>query len=81
MWRNNKGILSGGTQSQGDGDGNGAVNDLDFTLWRDNYGNVRGTAGAGSGSLSAAGVPEPASAALIFFGAVSFATHRLRRAA
>ncbi|WP_425395395.1 DUF1559 domain-containing protein [Aeoliella sp.] len=55
VWRNNL----GGDESVllGNGNNNGTVDEGDYSLWKSNF----GTAGSGSGSVSAATVPEPSS--------------------
>ncbi|MFO0788389.1 MAG: peptidylprolyl isomerase [Pirellulales bacterium] len=66
--------------SGADGDKNGLVNDADLAIWRANFGNVRGTTAAGSGSSLGANVaPEPASAATLLWAAAGFAARRRRR--
>ena len=61
VWKQNQGLLSGGTPSTGDGDGDGDVDSNDYQFWRARFGN---TSGAGA-VLSSSAVPEPASILLI----------------
>jgi hypothetical protein len=79
LWRNtrNTSVTHG---SGADANNDGFINDSDYAIWRANLGEIRGTAsGAGSGSLLAGGVPEPASIALFACGALSLATLRRRQ--
>jgi hypothetical protein len=55
-----------------DSNGDTFVDQVDFDFWRTNFGNTAGP-GAGSGGLTAAGVPEPASVGLVGLGLVAFA--------
>jgi cyclophilin family peptidyl-prolyl cis-trans isomerase len=76
LWRNsrNTSVTPG---SGADADGNGFVDDADYAIWRANFGNIRGTeGGAGSGSLLAGGVPEPASGVLAAIVFMFFAVGR-----
>ncbi len=80
VWRNNNGLTGGATLSQGDANGDGNVNSADYSLWRANFGL---TAGSGSGSLAAAGVPEPSCGVLAFvlLAGASAISRRRRRSA
>jgi hypothetical protein len=37
-WRDSEGLTSGAVFTQGDGNGDGAVNAADHTIWSSNYG-------------------------------------------
>lgn len=80
VWRNNNGLTGGATLSQGDANGDGNVNSADYSLWRASFGL---TAGSGSGSLAAAGVPEPSCGVLAFvlLAGASAISRRRRRSA
>lgn len=70
IWRD---TLNSTTDLRADGDGSGTVDSGDYTIWKNNFGN---SAGAGSsGVMSAANVPEPASAALMMLAAVLLMFH------
>jgi cyclophilin family peptidyl-prolyl cis-trans isomerase len=79
LWRKTRNTsVTAGTGADGNSDG--LVNDSDYAVWRTNFGSVRGIgAGAGSGSLEAGNVPEPATVALMLCGGVSIAFLRRRQ--
>jgi hypothetical protein len=70
-WQRGLGISSGATKSQGDANGDGAVNAADLALWRSQF----GTPGATAASAS---VPEP-SGAMLLLAALGSATWGRRR--
>jgi hypothetical protein len=61
-WQRGFGINTAANNSQGDANGDGAVNDVDFSLWKSQYGQ------AGAAQASAAAVPEPALSAVVALG-------------
>jgi hypothetical protein len=82
LWRR---TLNSRTNLAADGNNNGIVDSDDYTIWRRNFGN--GVAGAALGTaqggplLTSGGIPEPASAILVFSGvALQLLGRRLRRA-
>ncbi|MEX2307248.1 MAG: hypothetical protein WD738_06625 [Pirellulales bacterium] len=73
LWR--KGVFP-----EADGNNNGMIDSGDYDLWREHFGEI--VPGAGSGAnigLSSGAVPEPASAALLAFGATDLLARRNRR--
>jgi hypothetical protein len=60
-WQRGFGITSGATLSQGDADGNGAVNAVDLGIWKSHV---------GAATVAAVGAPEPSS---LWLGAISIA--------
>ena len=77
VWRSSFGST---TSLAADANGNGKVDAADYVIWRQNIGNIRGTfAGSGAGGLQPGGVPEPASASLLFAGAFGFAARQRRQ--
>jgi hypothetical protein len=62
MWRKAKGSTASPIFSGSDGDGNGVVNDGDYTVLRKNFGNAMGT-GAGAASSTDAVAADAAGAA------------------
>jgi hypothetical protein len=75
IWKANAGIISGATVLQGDANGDGAVNALDFFIWLDQLGGppMPGAGGVGS-------VPEPASLAMLSLAGVMALAFWRRRA-
>ena len=71
VWRNTAGSFG---YYPTDANGDHWVNDADYEVWRKNFGK---TAGSGSGAL--AGVPEPASAMLLFIATAAAGTIYYRR--
>ncbi|QDS99904.1 PEP-CTERM sorting domain-containing protein [Adhaeretor mobilis] len=69
-WQENEG--STGALADGDADGNGTINGLDLAVWQAQYGPVP------QATASIAGVPEPASAALVLLGMVCLGGTRRR---
>lgn len=60
----------------------GSVTEEDFLVWRDHFGeSLAGGAGSGSGFVSVATVPEPATVSLLIAGAVGWLVARRRRGA
>ena len=58
-----------------DGNGDGMVNDLDYAIWRSNFGNTSGTT-AGTGSLATLSAPEPSGVCMAVFGILLLASCR-----
>lgn len=63
VWRDNLGLLDVATVAEGDGDLDGDVTQADYEYWKSRFGN------GGGGSISASGVPEPATGMLLFMAA------------
>ena len=76
VWRKTLGqavaFLSGA-----DGNGTGAVDNGDYSCWRANFGVM---AGGGPSAAMNAGVPEPATLALLIFAAMGWCLRRSRAA-
>jgi len=68
LWR--KSLTQTGIGLAADGDGDHAITQADFGIWRVNYGKVPG--GGGSGSVAGENIPEPASLLMLSLGILSF---------
>jgi hypothetical protein len=78
LWR--KSLTQSGIGLAADGNGDHVITQVDFDIWRANYGKVSG--GGGSGSLVNATIPEPVSLLLLVAGILpTFACQRMRRIA
>lgn len=65
VWRNTLG--QSGTGLVADGNGDRVVDDWDYAMWKDHFGQAAG-AGANASSVADAGVPEPATLAVVMIG-------------
>ena len=75
MWRKTEGDTGEGMQADSNNDN--VVNETDYTVWRQKFGNAGLSSGGGAGSGASTGVPEPSAFALTTVGAL-FLLRRLR---
>jgi hypothetical protein len=77
LWR--KSLTQSGNALAADGDGDHAITQADFDIWRTNYGKIPG--GSGSGSVAGTTVPEPASLLMLTIGSLTVIARRRMRLA